>query len=53
VPEVCDELNVAKSTFYDWRTKGRAPRCIRLPNGDLRIRRSELDRWMEAREEAA
>ena len=48
-----EELNVAKSTFYDWRTKGTAPRCIRLPNGDLRIRRSELDRWMEAREEAA
>ncbi len=53
VAEVCDELNVAKSTFYDWRTKGRAPRCIRLPNGDLRIRRSELDRWIEAREDAA
>jgi len=53
VAEVCDELNVAKSTFYDWRTKGRAPRCIRLPNGDLRIRRSELDRWMEAREDDA
>src|SRR5882724_6739961 len=53
VPEVCDELNVAKSTFYDWRTKGRAPRCIRLPNGDLRIRRSELERWIEAREDAA
>jgi excisionase family DNA binding protein len=53
VAEVCDELNVAKSTFYDWRTKGRAPRCIRLPNGDLRIRRSELDRWIDAREDAA
>jgi excisionase family DNA binding protein len=53
VTDVCAELNVAKSTFYDWRTKGTAPRCIRLPNGDLRIRRSELDRWMDAREEAA
>jgi excisionase family DNA binding protein len=53
VAEVCDELNVAKSTFYDWRAKGRAPRCIRLPNGDLRIRRSELERWIEAREDAA
>ncbi len=53
VAEVCAELIVAKSTFYDWRAKGRAPRCIRLPNGDLRIRRSELDRWIEAREDAA
>jgi len=53
VADVCAELNVAKSTFYDWRAKGTAPRCIRLPNGDLRIRRSELDRWMDDREEAA
>lgn len=53
VAEVCAELGVAKSTFYDWRTKGTAPRCMRLPNGDLRIRRSEFDRWLDSREEAA
>jgi hypothetical protein len=41
-----------KSTFHDWRAKGRAPRCIKLPNGSLRIRRSELDRWLDAREDA-
>ncbi|MFE7839610.1 helix-turn-helix transcriptional regulator [Streptomyces sp. NPDC057474] len=39
VDEVCDELQIARSTFYDWRQKGRGPRCIRLPNGSLRIRR--------------
>jgi excisionase family DNA binding protein len=50
--EVCDELGVARSTFNDWRAKGRAPRCIKLPNGSLRIRRAELDRWLESREEA-
>lgn len=42
-----------RSTFHDWRTKGRAPRCIKLPNGTLRIRRSELARWLDTHEEAA
>jgi predicted DNA-binding transcriptional regulator AlpA len=45
-------LDVARSTFYEWRRKGTAPRCIKLPNGDLRIRRSELERWLRACEVA-
>ena len=45
--EVCAELKISRSTFYDWRAKGRAPACIRLPNGDLRIRRSDLDDWLD------
>ncbi|QYX79986.1 helix-turn-helix transcriptional regulator [Streptomyces akebiae] len=51
--EVCDELGISRSTFYDWRAKRRAPRCIKLPNGDLRIRRTELDHWLDEREDAA
>lgn len=51
ISDVCDELGVAKSTFYDWRAKGRAPKCIKLPNGDLRVRRAELDRWLSEREQ--
>lgn len=51
IAEICEELGVARSTFYEWRAKGRAPRCIKLPNGDLRIRRAELDRWLEEREQ--
>ena len=44
-------VGVAKgiATFYDWRAKGRAPRCIKLPNGEIRIRRQELDRWLDDR----
>lgn len=30
-----------------------APDVLRLPNGDLRIRRSEYQRWLSAREEVA
>ncbi|MGW9030338.1 helix-turn-helix transcriptional regulator [Streptomyces sp. NPDC055722] len=51
--EVCEELSISRSTFYDWRAKRRAPRCIKLPNGDLRIRRSDLEHWLDDREDAA
>ncbi|GAA3144829.1 helix-turn-helix domain-containing protein [Streptomyces rectiviolaceus] len=51
--EVCEDLKVSRSTFYDWRAKGRAPRCIKLPNGDLRIRRSDYEHWLDDREDCA
>jgi excisionase family DNA binding protein len=53
VAEVCAELRISRSTFYEWRAKGRAPRCTKLPNGEIRIRRTELDRWLDSHEEAA
>ncbi|HEX4661825.1 MAG TPA: helix-turn-helix domain-containing protein, partial [Streptosporangiaceae bacterium] len=53
VAEVCADLGISRRTFYEWRAKGTAPRCITLPNGSLRIRRSEYQRWLTAREEAA
>jgi excisionase family DNA binding protein len=53
VAEVCAELEIARSTFADWRAKGTGPRCMKLPNGSIRIRRAELDRWLASREEAA
>jgi predicted DNA-binding transcriptional regulator AlpA len=53
VSEVCDELQIAQSTFYEWRTKGTGPRCIKLPNGQLRVRRCDLSSWLDAREDAA
>jgi predicted DNA-binding transcriptional regulator AlpA len=53
VNEVCADLDIARSTFYDWRAKKRGPRCIKLPNGEIRIRRSEYERWLDAHEEAA
>ena len=53
IAEICDELGVSRSTFYDWRAKGKAPRCIKLPNGEIRVRREELDRWLSSCEEVA
>ena len=51
VREVCEELGVARSTFYDWRAARKAPPCLKLPNGDLRIRRADFDRWLETLEQ--
>ena len=49
--EVLEEMNVGRSTFDLWRTEGRAPRCYKLPNGQLRIKRTDLDNWMRELEE--
>ncbi|MEU7821267.1 helix-turn-helix domain-containing protein [Catellatospora sp. NPDC049133] len=51
VNEVLEILGIERSTFYDWRAKRRAPRCVKLPNGQLRVRRSVLDAWVDAQEE--
>ncbi|MGK5551692.1 helix-turn-helix transcriptional regulator [Actinomadura kijaniata] len=54
VDQVLAELGgVSRRTFYRWRETGRAPSGIKLPNGELRIWRSELGRWLESLREAA
>jgi predicted DNA-binding transcriptional regulator AlpA len=53
IAEVCADLGISRRTFYEWRAKNRAPKCIALPNGSLRIRQSEYQRWLSAHEEAA
>lgn len=51
VADICADLAISRRTFYEWRAKGRAPRCFPLPNGELRIHRAEYERWIRAREE--
>jgi predicted DNA-binding transcriptional regulator AlpA len=53
VATVLAELDVPRSTFYKWRSLGIGPRCLKLPNGEVRIRRADLDVWLCEREEAA
>ena len=53
IEEVLAELRVARSTFDTWRTLGTAPKCIKLPNGQLRVSRAELDAWLAAHVETA
>jgi predicted DNA-binding transcriptional regulator AlpA len=49
--DFCEELGVPRSTAYKWCAAGPAsgkfPRCRRLPNGKLRIRRDWLEEWLD------
>jgi predicted DNA-binding transcriptional regulator AlpA len=47
VDQFCTELIISRSTFYDWRAKGRAPECTKLPNGELRILRADYEQWLK------
>ncbi|MEU5702091.1 helix-turn-helix transcriptional regulator [Streptomyces aurantiacus] len=54
VRQVLEELGgISRRTFYRWRELRIAPRCIRLPNGELRVRRDVLNDWLEKRAEGA
>jgi predicted DNA-binding transcriptional regulator AlpA len=54
VREVLAALNgVSRRTFYRWRELGVAPRCVRLPNGELRVFRRDLRAWLEQHREVA
>lgn len=53
LPEFLDELGIAESTFHDWRAKGRAPKCAKLPNGAIRITREAYEGWLAERAEVA
>jgi hypothetical protein len=57
VEEILEDLGgpsgpLSRRTWQEWRAKGTGPKCIKLPNGDLRIRRTEYDRWLNSREAA-
>ena len=54
VDQVLDELSgVSRRTFYRWRELGRAPKGLKLPNGEIRIWRSELATWLSSLSEKA
>ncbi|AVZ74020.1 excisionase [Streptomyces lunaelactis] len=48
--EVLAEIDMSRAAFYRMRARGQAPRIIKLPNGQLRVRREDLDAWWESRE---
>jgi predicted DNA-binding transcriptional regulator AlpA len=54
VDDICEDLGgISRRTFYEWRAKGTAPKCIKLPNGELRVHRADYKQWLEDREKAA
>lgn len=53
IADICAELGIARSTFYDWRAAKKAPPCLKLPNGEIRVRRVDLDKWLADLQEVA
>ncbi|MGH8931196.1 MAG: helix-turn-helix transcriptional regulator [Egibacteraceae bacterium] len=51
IEDFCEELGVPKSTAYKWSCAGTAsgkfPRCRKLPNGSIRIRRDWFEEWLD------
>ncbi|MFF7648717.1 helix-turn-helix transcriptional regulator [Streptomyces sp. NPDC007983] len=45
--EVLAEIQMSRAAFYRMRARGLAPRCLKLPNGQIRVRRSDLNRWLD------
>ncbi|WP_328480287.1 helix-turn-helix domain-containing protein [Streptomyces sp. NBC_00377] len=51
--EVLEEIKMSRAAFYRMRARGKAPKLIKLPNGHLRCRRSDLDAWWARHEMSA
>ncbi|MEU0991053.1 helix-turn-helix domain-containing protein [Streptomyces sp. NPDC005953] len=51
--EVLEEIDMSRAAFYRMRARGQAPRMRKLPNGQLRVRRQDLDAWWDRCEQNA
>jgi predicted DNA-binding transcriptional regulator AlpA len=49
--EFLEAEQVSKSTFFKWKERGAAPDTYKLPNGQLRIRRTAYESWLTNLEE--
>jgi excisionase family DNA binding protein len=49
ISEIASDLNVSRSTVYKWSSRGQPefPRCIRLRNGEVRVRDDWYEAWLE------
>ncbi|MDH6107989.1 AlpA family transcriptional regulator [Kitasatospora sp. MAP12-44] len=50
---VLAEIDMSRSAFYRMTARGQGPKIMKLPNNQIRIRRSDLDAWWAAQEVAA
>ncbi|WP_033321230.1 helix-turn-helix transcriptional regulator [Streptomyces yerevanensis] len=53
LPEVLEEIEMSRAAFYRMRARGKAPKLIKLPNGQIRCRRRDLDAWWAKHEISA
>ncbi|WP_327656222.1 helix-turn-helix transcriptional regulator [Streptomyces sp. NBC_00483] len=45
--EVLTEIQMSRAAFYRMRARGQAPRIRKLPNGQVRVTRADLDAWWD------
>ncbi|TCB89267.1 DNA-binding protein [Micromonospora zingiberis] len=48
IADICHELGITRSTFYDWRAKRKGPPSRKLPNGEIRIERRDYETWLDS-----
>ncbi|WP_030747384.1 AlpA family transcriptional regulator [Streptomyces sp. NRRL S-31] len=53
LPEVLGEIGMSRAAFYRMRSRGQAPRLRKLPNGQIRVSRADLDAWWQQCEDNA
>ena len=53
VEEVMEELGITRRTWQQWRARRCTPVASRLPNGELRMRRSAYNEWLDSMQEDA
>ncbi|NUP62614.1 MAG: helix-turn-helix domain-containing protein [Nonomuraea sp.] len=53
LPEVLAEIKMSRAAFYRMRARGQAPLIRKLPSGQVRVSRADLDAWWERCEERA
>ncbi|MGW6750660.1 helix-turn-helix transcriptional regulator [Streptomyces sp. NPDC055006] len=54
VSQILFELGgVSRRTFYRWRELGEGPAAFKLPNGELRVWRSDFSAWLRRLEGVA
>jgi predicted DNA-binding transcriptional regulator AlpA len=51
--DVLEEIGMSRAAFYRMRARGQAPRLRKLPNGQIRVSRRDLDAWWERCEQHA
>ncbi|MGP3980620.1 helix-turn-helix transcriptional regulator [Streptomyces sp. KR80] len=51
--EVLEEIDMSRAAFYRMHARGKAPKISKLPNGQLRVSRSDLDAWWADCEQSA
>ncbi|MFI8079847.1 helix-turn-helix transcriptional regulator [Kitasatospora sp. NPDC086009] len=52
LPAVLTEIDISRSAFYRMVARGKGPKLLKLPNGQIRVRRADLDAWWASLEQS-